>query len=451
MKQFLGIKALTVVVALALGACTTGGPQEPQPTGVGALRVTVSGLPGGAQAAVTVSGPGGYVEPVAGSVTLAGLQPGSYTVAASPVTYQGVKYAGAVSLASVAVQANDEASTTVTYAPTSTEPGTLDVVITGLPVGIDADVEVSGPGLAESLTASTQLTDVTPGVYEATASTVTDGPDAYAPQVSGSPATVAAGGSATITVTYVHLDPAEVGALQVDIGGLPAGVDAAVTVTGVGIAFEEALIASDTLAGLVPGFYDVVAADVAVDGLTYRGLVDPARALVAPDATAAVEVTYVPVAPADGDFDSAPGLRAQFRNTGGAPVSLDGLPFNAAFTDHDVRGLQVSDVIGTYDDPVDYLRFRLVHGEGATTQVKVKLECETPGATPERAVVTDLAGGHYRTVLCGQEQTVTIPNDGGASTFKVAVTGVSGPYFTRYTLSVNAFCFQECQYVPAAP
>src|SRR5690606_37894532 len=39
MKQFLGIKALTVVVALALGACTTGGPQEPQPTGVGALRV----------------------------------------------------------------------------------------------------------------------------------------------------------------------------------------------------------------------------------------------------------------------------------------------------------------------------------------------------------------------------------------------------------------------------
>src|SRR5690606_41953910 len=126
---------------------------------------------------------------------------------------------------------NDEASATAPGAPTCAAPTTAGVVMTGLAGGMADDVEVSGPGLAESHTASAQLTDVAPGVYEATASTVTDGPDAYAPQVSGSPATVAAGGSAAITVTYVHLHPAEVLALQVAQGGLPDVVEASVTDT----------------------------------------------------------------------------------------------------------------------------------------------------------------------------------------------------------------------------
>ena len=65
-------------------------PTVPAPV-VGALQVTVSGLPAGALARVTVSGPGGTVA-VTGTTTLSALSPGRYTitavqVAAGPALY----------------------------------------------------------------------------------------------------------------------------------------------------------------------------------------------------------------------------------------------------------------------------------------------------------------------------------------------------------------------------
>lgn len=62
-----------------------GPPAPPPPAPVpGALQVTVSGLPAGAAARVTVSGPGGTFA-VTGTTTLSALSPGRYTVTAVQV------------------------------------------------------------------------------------------------------------------------------------------------------------------------------------------------------------------------------------------------------------------------------------------------------------------------------------------------------------------------------
>ena len=69
---------------------------EPSLTCGAACSIAISGLPSGAPAAVTVTGPGNYSHETAGSETLSGLTPGSYTVAAEPVTSDGESYTPAL-------------------------------------------------------------------------------------------------------------------------------------------------------------------------------------------------------------------------------------------------------------------------------------------------------------------------------------------------------------------
>jgi hypothetical protein len=56
------------------------------------LTLTVSGLPPGMAASVTVTGPNGYDSPVTATTTLSGLEPGVYTVAAQSVSSQGTQF-----------------------------------------------------------------------------------------------------------------------------------------------------------------------------------------------------------------------------------------------------------------------------------------------------------------------------------------------------------------------
>ena len=91
-------------------------------------------------------------------------------------------------------------------------PGTgqLDVTVAGLPGGVDADVAVSGPGgYATSLTASGTLSDLTPGNYLIEANDVVVGEDAYVGTVTGSPASVAPGATASATVDYAIQEPSD--------------------------------------------------------------------------------------------------------------------------------------------------------------------------------------------------------------------------------------------------
>ncbi len=82
----------------------------------GELAVTISGLPGGVNAAVTVTGPGNFSEPVTATRTLEDLAPGSYTVAARDVSGGGTQYAPTPETQTVTVAAGQTAAATVTSA-----------------------------------------------------------------------------------------------------------------------------------------------------------------------------------------------------------------------------------------------------------------------------------------------------------------------------------------------
>ena len=80
----------------------------------GALEVTVTGLPAGADAAVHVAGPGGYASALTASGTLTNLVPGDYTVSADPVDAGGDHYVPGPG-GDVTVSAGETATATVAY------------------------------------------------------------------------------------------------------------------------------------------------------------------------------------------------------------------------------------------------------------------------------------------------------------------------------------------------
>jgi len=442
-----------LAVALVLAACA-GAPTDPgDDTDPGALAVLVNGLPTGAAGDVTVTGPSGFADTITASETYVGLVPGAYVVAGTSVTFDGITYAATVSGSPANVPSGGLATSTVAYAATSVAPGSLSVTIDGLPGGVDADVRVTGPGgFDQALTSTTTLTGLEPGSYTVTASEVDDDGDAYGASVAGSPATVPAGGSAAALVTYTFLDPGSVGSLAVTISGLPSGVDADVSVTGP-VGFAQNLTESATLSGLTVGNYEVTAANVSADGLTYQGIVTGSPALVIGGATTDASVAYQVFTPNDGDAASAPGLFARFRATSPGPVWVEGLLFNAA-SPIDTKGIQLRDSLGNPADPGDWLAFELVHGQSPTSSITLTLECSnTDTPSPIRVELRDDNGAKIGlNTLCNSTRTISVPNEGGSGDYLLHVIPQFGtPYFTEYTLSVNAYCFQSCNFQPHEP
>ncbi len=187
-------------VVLMLAAVACGGDSTGPDTG--SLEISVTGLPGGTPANVSVVGPSGFSQAIVGPQTLTDLPPGSYTVTASPVSAGGEVYAADPASQSVTVTGGSTASSTVAYGASS---GGLAVTISGLPTGVSAEVEVSGPGgYFRLLTAGTTLTGLLPGVYTLAAQPVADGATAYLGNPLTQDATVSAGATANTAVTYTE-------------------------------------------------------------------------------------------------------------------------------------------------------------------------------------------------------------------------------------------------------
>lgn len=81
----------------------------------GGLTLTVSGLPPGTAAAVTVTGPNGFSQGITATETLTGLTPGSYTTSAATVRAGGNSYTATVDRPSVTVAAGATAAVAVNY------------------------------------------------------------------------------------------------------------------------------------------------------------------------------------------------------------------------------------------------------------------------------------------------------------------------------------------------
>jgi hypothetical protein len=96
----------------------------------GELAVTVSGLPTGTPAAVTVSGPNSFSAALTGTRSLTGLAPGTYTIAATSVVAAGTTYTASLSRPTVPVVAGGTATVTVSY--TAVAALTLNLRVDGL-------------------------------------------------------------------------------------------------------------------------------------------------------------------------------------------------------------------------------------------------------------------------------------------------------------------------------
>lgn len=167
----------------------------------GSLQVSISGLPPGAAAAVTITGPGNYSTTITAETVIDNLAPGSYAVTASPVTTGGALFAPAVPSQQVIVSAGQQpVVANVFYASTGTS---LNVQINGLPGDIGGAVTVSGPnGYTRQLAASQLLTSLLAGTYTVTATAVTASCATYSPSPPSQTVPVTPGQASPATVTY---------------------------------------------------------------------------------------------------------------------------------------------------------------------------------------------------------------------------------------------------------
>ena len=139
----------------------------------------------------------------------------------------------------------------------STEPatGSLAVAVSGLPAGVDAIVNVTGPGGYHRLLSGTEnLAGLAAGNYVVVAAGVTTASSAYVPSPPSQAVVVTGGDAANADVVYAT----GTGSLAITVSGLPAGTDAAVTVSGPG-GYSHQTMASETLTGLGAGQYTLTA------------------------------------------------------------------------------------------------------------------------------------------------------------------------------------------------
>lgn len=403
----------------------------------GSLGVTIAGLPGGAQASVTVSGPDGFSQALTASATLIELTPGNYTVSASDVTHEGVVYGATVTGSPATVTAGSTASASVTYSVTDASPGSLNLTVSGLPDNTDADVTVGGPeDFNQTVSATTTLSDLTPGEYTVTAADVTVDGDVYAAIVTGSPATVPAGGSASVSVSYTFLDPTTVGTLEVTVSGLPDGVEANVSVNGPG--FETTLTESATLAGLTPGNYTVTAETVSQNSATFVAVVEGSPALVLPEETASVTVTYTQFAEPDNDAASEPGLHVNFRGPTSPAVWIDRALFNRTDPVR-ARAIQYRKEVSNPGNQRDWVTFNLLGNSSGSQGIRLTLDCGDDDA-PIRAVLRSSTGSMIRTINCGQSLRPSLPAPGD---YLIEVgQSVNNPnlFYSTYQLTVEQTC-----------
>lgn len=101
--------------------------------------------------------------------------------------------------------------------------GALDIVVQGLPEGLDALITIDGPdGFSESVAESATLESLADGNYEIKAGSVGDDPH-FAPQPEQQTVEIVDGDAVTATVDYVEFD-AGLGSIEVEVEGLPDDV-----------------------------------------------------------------------------------------------------------------------------------------------------------------------------------------------------------------------------------
>ncbi len=228
---------------------------------VGRLVLQSSGLPTGSSPALRVVG-NGIDRSFAGPGTVDSLPVGTYAVTAAPVVVGVDRWAGSPSPQTVTIANNAASTASFTYALV---PTVVDVPVTGLPNGTNADIQLTDPsGANYTVTGSFRVVPAVAGRWRQTAATVSNSVASYAPSRAARDTTVSPGDTLAFGVHYTITT----GSLAVVVSGLPNGSNAAVTVTGPG-GYTRALTTTTTLVLLTPGTYTVTAGAVTAGGGTY--------------------------------------------------------------------------------------------------------------------------------------------------------------------------------------
>ena len=210
-----------LAAAVVIGsACSSGDPVAglgPIPTG--SLALGIDGLPTDVAGKVVVTGVQGYQKTLAAGETIAGLKPGSYIIAAAEITSDGDRFTPTPASQTVAVTPGSVPVTAaVAYQQVT---GRLAVTINGLPSGVAAAVQVSGPaGYAHTVVSSEILTGLAPGLYTVQSPGQIVNADHYDAQTVSQEIAVTAvhGNIPQVAVTYTVAS----GALSIAVEGLPA-------------------------------------------------------------------------------------------------------------------------------------------------------------------------------------------------------------------------------------
>lgn len=154
-----------------------------------------------------------------------------------------------------------------------------------------------------------------------------------------------------------------------------------------------------------------------------------------------------PQAEPDGDGPADPAVSFQLRATAGAPVWVEGPLFNAEPLD--IRGLRYSDAVSEPGDDLDVVQFRIVPGQ-VDPYVRFSLLCDAEAAGRVFADIVRDGDELIDTLVCGDEQqAILLPNASSYDVYTVEVSITEGdPLLVPYTLDVDGFCFQGCEFAP---
>ena len=142
------------------------------PASLGSIVVSISGVPIGGAANVSMTGPGGFSQTITNSTTVGNLVPGSYTFTVNNIPGTGASanftFGGTVVGSPANVIAESSSSVNINYFSIT---GALNVTVPTLPPGVTPEITVSGPnGFSRSITTTTTLPNLVPGVYTINAS-----------------------------------------------------------------------------------------------------------------------------------------------------------------------------------------------------------------------------------------------------------------------------------------
>lgn len=265
------------LLTLFLAACTIEGVPK------GELELLVQGLPPGTEARVVLQKGEARQEVKASGVYA--LEAGTWTVQAYPVEVDGVRYNPEVATASAEVKPRSRVQVSVVYQEDPTTiPGTLSLLVQGLPPGADASIRIRGDGYEATFKSSTNIR-LRPGAYLLEAFQVSYGGKTYLPEPDQLSFVVEPG--KVVNQNVLYREEVRTGELLVNITGLPSGTEARVRVLD-GNGTAVASLTKSRLLTLPAGTYFVEADPVG----TYVPQVSGSPANVQAGVRAEVQVSY---------------------------------------------------------------------------------------------------------------------------------------------------------------